>query len=345
MKISRRQVMTSAGAATLLSFVPSIGRAQNKRITATTYAGAFDEAMQNAFVKPFVERTGIQVDFLMGNSLQWLSQVEASPQNPPIDVVLISSALMNDTAEKGLFEAPSVEKVPNMAHVDPIFVKANAGGAVAFNYGFHGIAYHKERVAEPPKTFIEFIERTKAGDWMAGLPGINYPATFTVVIWRLNQLLGGEIDDITPVIETLKEMRENTVFWANFSDFESQMQTGEIDISLFPDGRAWAMVDAGADWLGFYSPEEGGVLGPTAAAKPLNAKPEAWQFINELLDPKGQAAFADRMNYGMTNETTVYPDKFAARRVDWRDLTVPPFSEISARIPEWTERWNKEIGA
>lgn len=347
MAVHRRTILQGAAALTMLSIIPTGANAQTgKRITVTNFAGAFDEAMHVAFADKFVEKTGIQVDFILGNQLQWLSQIEASPKSPPIDVALVGASILADTADKGMFEEPTVEKLPNLKNVDPTFVKACSGKAVAFNYGFHGLAYNKDRVKEPPKSFKEFMERTVKGDFVAGLPSIkSYPTAFTVVIWRLNDILGGTIDDISPVIDMVKRMKKNTVFWANFADFENFMRSGEMDIGLLPDGRAWSMIDSGTKSLGFYSPAEGGVLGPTAAAKPVNAKPEAWQFINALLEPEGQAIFADRMSYGMTSNNVNYTPKFKERWVDWRKLTVPPFREISASIPKWTEIWNKEIGA
>jgi len=334
------------GGLALTGVAPGMLRAQDKpeRITVTTYGGIFETAMRETFVADFTRRTGIEVDLVLGTPLQWVSQVEASPQRPPLDVVLGSVNLIIEGGRKGLFEKPSADNLRNFNNVPASFVDMCEGWAISFNYGAMGLAYNKERISNPPTSFIEFIDRTEKGEWIASVPSINNPTAHTNLIWSLNDVLGGNIDDITPALDAIKRMKPNLIFWTAVTDFLVQLKSGEADIGLYLDGRTWAEYEAGSTWIDFINPTEGAVMGPNAALKPVNANPWAWEFIDSMLDAEQQSKFADIMFYGMTNKDVVYSEKVAKRITPWEKTRLPPVDEIGKRIPLWVERWNKEIG-
>lgn len=344
MTIARRSLIKLAGTGLVASALPTAASAQTKpRIAVTIYAGDFEKGMREDFL-PLLDAGKIQVDWVLGAAQQWTAQVEASQQSPPLDVLLVSPTLMVDGIKKGLYEKISVEKVPNLKDVPPVFIDTVEGYGLVFDWGTHAFTYHKGRMKQPPKSIKEFVEGTIAGKWHAGLPGIGYSFLPTVLIWRFNQALGGTIDNITPVIDAMKAMKPNLTVWNTLPDFTNQLQSGDVDIGYYPSGRSWTFHDSGADWIGVALPSEGAIINSVVAVKPKNAKPQAWDFINALLDPKAQAKFADRLSYGMSNKNVVYPDRVKDRIPDWQTAVDPPVAEIAARTPAWIERWNKEVG-
>lgn len=346
MQINRRTVLKGLGSVPLIGAAPYIARAQDKpeRLTVTTFGGSVEKAIREIFVADFTARTGIQVDLVLGTPFQWISQVQASPQRPPYDVVLCGANQLPDIASKGLFD--DIRK-GDMKHLDDVphqFIDMCEGVGVAYDYGTVGLVYHKDRVKTPPKSLREFIERTIAGDWIASVPSINDPTSASNLIYSLNDVLGGTLDDITPVIDAVKKMRPNMIFWNGLTDFPLQVRSGDADIGIYVDGRTWAEYDAGSTYLDFINPAEGGIMAPGAVLKPIHANPWAWQFIDTMLAPEQQARFADRMYFGMTNQKVVYSDKAKSKITPWEKTRLPPAGEIGKRIPAWVERWNREIG-
>ena len=341
----RRTLLTAMGVG-LTSPLVSPVQAQDKpaKLTVAAYGGIFETAMQKTFSKDFTSRTGIPAQTQLGNPNQWVSQIEASPAKPPLDVVLSSLDIVVDVLPKNLFDPVSVEKLPNMRDVPPFFLDPCQGMGVCFDYGCAGIAYHKGRVRNPPKSLHEFVDRTARGEWTASLSNVAFQPSLGNVVWSLNDAYGGKMDDITPALDAVKRMKKNTIFWSGVTDFLNQLGNGDADIGIYVDGRVWAAYDAGATWIDFVNPTEGAVNSPIAALKPKNASPYAWDYINAMLAPGPQGEFAEIMNCGMSNTKVVYSEKVKSRITPWEKSRLLPFATMGKYIPNWVERWNKEIG-
>ena len=319
--------------------------AHAKSITVTSYGGIWEGAIHDAFCTPFTRQTGAAAEILLGNPDQWISQVAANQAHPPIDVVVSTPELIIAGGRRGLFDKVSREKLPAMVDVPDAFIEMCGGYGCAFDYGTFGIAYHAGRVKNPPKSFKEFVDRTAKGDWQCSLMSIGYQPAAGAMLWSLNDVYGGTLDNITPGLDAIKRMKPNTIFWSGVTDFLNHIASGQADIGIYADGRTWAAHDAGQSELMFLNPTEKGAISPVGMAKPVNASPLAWDYINLALSPEPQTLFGDRLQYGMTNSKTKYSEKLSSRFVRFSDARVPPFGDLAAHIPAWTERWNKEIGA
>ena len=344
---NRRAIVSGILGSGALSYLSgdSIAQSRPSKITVTSYGGVWEKAIRETFVADFVKRTGVQASIQLGNPNQWISQVEASPEKPPIDVIVTSVDLALEAGRKGLLEKISVEKVPNMRDVPEMFVKMCDGWGVCFDYGAGGIAYHKGRVKNPPKSLKEFVDRTAKGEWRASLPTVAFQPAMQLLLWSLNDVYGGKVDDIGPALAAVKRMRKNTIFWSSVTDFLNHLESGEADIGLYYDGRVWAHYDTGATWIDFINPLEGAVMTAIAAVKPKNSPQIAWEYINSMLAPGPQAEFAERLYFGMTNKHTRYSDKVKSRIIPWEKTRVPPVDEMGKYLSTWVERWNKEVGA
>jgi putative spermidine/putrescine transport system substrate-binding protein len=70
-------------------------------------------------------------------------------------------------------------------------------------------------------------------------------------------------------------MKPNTTFFSSITDPLTLLQSGEADISLYPDGRTWAAYDSGATWIRFLNPREGAVMCRRAMCNPASSMPAA----------------------------------------------------------------------
>ena len=154
-KLALLNGLVAAGAMALGLGVAGTAGAQD--ITVTSYGGIWEKAINECYAKEFNKRTGFKASVLIGSPAQWMSQVEANPDNPPIHVIVSTEANTIAAGEKGLIEKPTVEKVPNLADVPPIFKDAVGGWGACFDYGALIIAYNKDKVKNPPKTMKAFV--------------------------------------------------------------------------------------------------------------------------------------------------------------------------------------------
>jgi putative spermidine/putrescine transport system substrate-binding protein len=344
---TRRKLLRTGGllGAAALTDRPYRAVAQSREITVTALGGVWEEAVRKCFVAPFEQSTGAKANVLLGSPSQWLSQVEANLQNPPIDVIIATPDLASNAAKADILDSFTVEKVPNLADIPVEFTNALGGKATVFDYGVAGITYNKKTVKNPPKSFKEFVDRTAAGEWTASLPGIAYAITPIMLIWTMAKALGGGVDNVDPFFAAVKAMRKNLVFWGSPNDFFNHLSSGEADIGIYFDGRTWAHVDAGIDWIDFLNPSEGGSINALAVMKPKNAKPLAWDYINVMLSPESQLQFATMLSYPVTNKKVVYPANLEKRFTPWQQAHFPPYEQIAQARAGWVDRWNREIGA
>jgi putative spermidine/putrescine transport system substrate-binding protein len=341
--ITRRRLLTGAAAgAAALPFAQS-AFAQG-RLTVTSYGGTWEKAQREIYAPVFKSRNaGWDVDVQLGGPPQWLSQIEANASAPPIHVSLMPVELALAGGAKGLFEKISVDKVPNLADVPKPFIDMCEGWGVCVNYGAAVFGYHKERVKNPPKSYKELVERVSKGELRAALPGIGWAFTPTILLWPLAQAFGGGVDNVTPGFEAVKRMKPNSVFWNSVTEFPQLLQSGEADVGIWYDGRIWDAYDAGAKWLAPLNPEEGAAMIPASVVKVKNAPDIGWKYVDAMLDPEAQLKFAKLINYPITNSKVVFPPELRERFTPWEKTQLPPFGKIAAVIPEWVNRWNREL--
>ncbi|WP_102960236.1 extracellular solute-binding protein [Mangrovicella endophytica] len=345
--LTRRSILgagTVMGAGLLTGGFPRFAGAQAKEITVTAFGGVWEEAVRTCFVAPFEQKTGAKANVSLGGPPQWLAQVEADPQDPPVDVLIMTPDLALSAAKADLVDDFTVANLPNLAKTPQELTDSVAGKGTIFDYGVGGITFNKETVSQPPKSFHEFVDRVSKGEFVASVPSISYAVTPIMLIWAMAKALGGGVDNVDPFFEAMAKMKDNLVFWGAPNDFFNQMSSGEADVGIYFDGRTWNHYDSGATWIDFLNPEEGGSLNGVAVQKPKNADPLAWTYINEILDARNQEKFADIMNYGVTNTDVKYSEKLNGRITPWQKTAFPPYEEIAKVRNDWVDRWNREIG-
>jgi putative spermidine/putrescine transport system substrate-binding protein len=94
------------------------------------------------------------------------------------------------------------------------------------------------------------------------------------------------------------------------------MRDGEVDMAIFPNGRALALVKDGIDvayvWnQGFIDVEC--LMMPKNAANPKGAM----QLINLALEPRNQAMFAAAVGYGPVNPKAYETDILKPEQLAW----------------------------
>lgn len=344
----RRFLATTAAAGGALALGPAHRAfAQTETIVVTSYGGIWEEAIRDIFVADFTARTGGSADIQIGGPPQWMSQIEANLQDPPIDVLVNTIDLALVAGRTGLVEKVDPAKLSHLANIPQRFVDAVEGWGVIFDYGAAGIAYHRERIPEPPGSIRDMVDGALAGDYVLSLPGISYAPTPQMLIWSLADALGGSVENVDPAFDALKRLQEAraVIFYGGATEFLNHLESGEADLGIYWDGRTWAHYSSGAEWIGYVNPEEGGVMNPVVVQKVVRSPEIAWEYIDSMLAPGPQLAFAEMVQYGVTNTEVVYPDWLKNRITPWESTRWPPFEVIGEKIPEWVDRWNREIGA
>lgn len=317
-------------------------------LTIGAFGGIWEDSLKECAVTPFEKTSGKTIDIVLGTPVQWLNQIKANPSKPPLDIVFLPSDNAFEAATSGLMAKFTPENVPNMAQLRPYFAEIGKGYGVVHNYGSMGVIYNKTTVKNPPKTWKEFIAGTLAGKWTAAMPSINYPGATSTDVWNFAQLEGGSVDNIQPGLDIIKKMKAsgNLVFWTDPNQVLNGMKSGEFDIAMYWDGRAWAFMDdpSNKGKFGYLSPEPGAVAAMTWVQVAKNANPISWQFVNYLLSDKVQGCFGSSVRYGVGNAHAQFNPAVKDEITDYSKLIFPPFAPINKLQGQWIEAWNKQIG-
>ncbi len=337
--LRRRSVLAGLGTASMLGKASAA-----ETITVTAFGGVYEKTIREVIIPDFEKASGAKAQVMSGQPEQWMAQIEANKAPPPIDVLMngVDGALL--AIKSGIVEKLDPAKIPNLADIPPKLTEIAKGYGVIFTFGSWGFAYH-QRLTDPPRTYKDLIDGVTKGKYRVALPNAGYTGTPQVLIWALADVLGGSVDNIDPAFAAIKKMQPNASFFSSITDPLTLLQSGEADISLYPDGRTWAAYDSGATWINFINPKEGAVNLPSLAQKVKGGSDLGWQYINSLLAPGPQAEVVARMEYGTSNPKVQLPPKLAARITPWQDCRWAPFERISELKNSWIERWNKEIGA
>lgn len=315
-------------------------------LTVTAFGGSWEEAYRACFVQPFEKRTGKTVDVILGSPTQWINQVSASPENPPIDVIVGSVEGGKIARERGLIDAIDESTVPNIRELNTTLLEYGAGYGFPITFGDFGLMYNTELVDEPPASWKEFIDGTIDGKWQVGMSGISYPATLSGVVALFSMIYTDTMDDVQTALDIVKNMRDsgNVTFYNDPNTPLAAVRQGDLDMAMYFDGRAWAEHDAGADMIGYVSPAPGSVAFPNMAQKVKNGSDLGYEFLNELASVGGQTCFSNAMLYAGSNENIVYDPKVKPRVATAETSVWVPFEDIADHAPEWIEMWNKQIG-
>jgi putative spermidine/putrescine transport system substrate-binding protein len=324
----------------------SVAAAHAADLTVTAYGGAWEKAYRTCFVAPFEKQTGKKVDVILGSPMQWINQVAANPAKPPIDVMvgLVDSGEV--AREKGLVEPVTPKEVPNLAQLKPKLRDLGAGYGFPIAYGVFGLMYNTKTVKNPPKTWKEFVDGTLQGKWEAALPGIAYVGTAQGFIGLFAYVYGGSLDNVQPGLDQIRKLavRKNVTFYSEPNSPLVAMKSGDIDIAMYFDGRAWAEHDTNNPDIGFVNPAPGAVAFPTMVQKVKNGSPLGFQFMNTIASAEGQSCFVNLMQYSASNANVQYSAKVKPRIAKDEESLWLSFSEVAKKTPAWVELWNKQIG-
>jgi len=347
--INRRQFMGKLGGAAAAGLTlphSSLVWADDNRVTVTALGGRWETSIREHFIPHFQARTGAEVDVVTGGPGQWMAQLESQPDNPPIDAIDNSETLAYRLMDLDLAVKLTEDRVPNLADTPGVFRDPWDDYGVMYMYAGAGFYYNRDVIKEPPKTWVEFFERTAAGEFGRSVSFPDIPYAWTpAFVWNTAEVFGGGIDNLDPGFEALQRIRPYIVkFWANAGEIERMITSRETDIGVFWDGRTYSVSDSGASFLGFQRPDSHVLIsGVTSQVVRGGNEALAMEYVNSLLAPEPQRQYFDLINYAVTNQRVEYPEAVRDRILPAEMGVVAPYRELAAQTSELIERWNQEI--
>lgn len=309
--ISRRRLLQATGgmiaAGTLAS--PGILRAQSRgRIVVGTWGGDYARLLNKNIERPLLIPQGWEVIQDQAGDPERRAKMAAERRLPrgSTDLQGLSAAQMFQVFEQGLTQEIDYSRLKNG---NDVIESMKYPFGVAHIYSAMVAVYNPDKV-DPPKSYAEVFD-PRWGDRL-GLIDIQYQ--YTQVAAALGA--GGTTSNLEPGQKRLLEVRRaGARIYPSNEAFAQGLAAEEIHIGIMWKARSVQWQNAGIN-VKAATPAEGAIAYVSGFAIPRNAPnvEGAYAYLDAMLEPSAQEAFAVDMGYN----PTVY------------DAKVPP--ELNARI-------------
>lgn len=308
-KITRRKALkltlAAAGAAVQAPFVLRHALAQSKeQVVISSWGGSFQEALKKVYFDPFTKATGIQVvEHTYGTQglAKLKAQIDAGRaeidllDGPPFWIGVGKKQGLTDTIDLGGIK-DQAKHVP--AALDPW---GYAWGTVSW-----GIAYSRKTFPKDgPRNWADFWDagkfkgrRALFGPLVARHPEYALMAD-GVPADKVNPLDAAKIDRAFKKLEAVKP---NIAIWyQTTAQAETLLESGEVDMAEFVNGRAHGMEDRGVP-IAFEFNQSVMNLLTWVIAKGAPNRANAHKLLAFCSQAEPQAEFARSLYYGPTNK-------------------------------------------
>lgn len=342
--ITRRKFLggaavTAATAAAALSLPRFALGASDTPLVVGTWGGDFGDLLRSS-VDVLLKPQGIEVIQSIGSPTERRTKVlaERLSRRSSMDICCLADFDMQAVAQRDALEAITADQVPNLENVLP-FLRQEF--SIPTIYSAHVIVYNTDRIKIPPKSFAELWDPKYQG--RIGLSDFLFNTNIAVAALAG----GGSMTDFSPAQAKLAELRALGVkILPSTEAVAAALKSEDIWITVISKARGYMWNKAGMP-LASVVPTEGGYPNIYGAGIPKKSrrKPEAFQYLNAMLDPRAQIAFAQKMGYVPTVSNASLPAELDKQinftQAEKDRMMKPDYAYIIANQSSMLEMWNK----
>ena len=346
----RRHVLATRLLA-ILSLIVSFGSeqafAQSKTIRFASYGGSFEQTIRQEVIPAFKKKTGIDVEYVAGNSTDTLAKLQAQKGNQQIDAIVVDDGPAYQAVDLGF--CGELTPAPVFDDLYPV-VKFPSKKAVGIGLVATGLMYNTKVFAEnkwPAPTSWADLADPKYRRKLV-VPPLNNTYGLHAVIAEA-EINGGGVNDIDPGFKAFQTKIDPNVvaYEPSPAKMTELFQTGQAVLAVWGSGRVKALADTGFP-VAFVYPKEGAIALAIAACPIAGSKNEAGAqaFVQFLLSPDMQRALAKGAGFGPVNKTVkLTPDE--AKGIPYGDeaksLKAIDWQVVNAHREEWNKRWVRQV--
>jgi len=226
MKTLSRRILFGAASAAALS-APFVARAQARELVMIGYGTAQDDPIKRVGAELARRRPGVSLRVIGGLSAEALAQIKATRGASPYDLAVMGSPAIINAIDENVLQPLDPAKVPSLSTVDPKFLPFAHGMGVPVSYSCIGIAYNKQQVRNPPRTFADMWKPEYAGKIGLARPQSNLGLGAVAIAARA---FGRPDDDTDFGLAKWRELRP--LVGRSPPLLQQMLERGEIDMCI-----------------------------------------------------------------------------------------------------------------
>jgi putative spermidine/putrescine transport system substrate-binding protein len=342
-RIGRRSVLgigaMLAGVGTLASEVRAEARFAGRQLVSQGFGGPTQDILQKIVFDSLDRELGCKSTQVPLQSAAAFVRMRAEAAAPQIDMYQLSGGQEVTAAAEGLLA--ELGPLANLADV-PAKMKDPGGTWVTFAVIAEGILYRPDKIASPPTSYKDFLRPEFDGHIAFPTITNGYGTDFLVMLARA---YGGGETNIDPGFAAMAKFAANATIFKAASEVPALFAQGDVWIMPYDSTSAKRCKDAGLP-VAFVTPAEGSVASPCRtciAAKSANVD-LAREAVNHFISVECQSGIAEQLQWAPSNARVTLPDALARQLPRADQLVTLDMRTMTQNRPQWTERWNREIG-
>jgi putative spermidine/putrescine transport system substrate-binding protein len=312
--------------------------AQEKQVKVMTFGSTWERVLK-PLAPAFKQETGIEiVPIIENSSAEGLAKLQASRQNPGVDVWFTGEAIaMRAATDKSLFLPLPIDKLPNLGELIP---GSHNEMFVAFWYFPTAIVYRPDLVPGGKVSAWNDIFQPAFKNAIALPAPTVYPGRTILIASLLN---GGSIDNVKPGIEFLGKMRDHVAMF-NSSDTNARraLARGEIMAMIGSPSAVKELADQNIP-VAMVSPKPTPLIFEGMMMVNNGNADAAAIFINRSLAADWQKHMTDIYNLGPVNKEVTPAEALVKVLPTPENAVTFDEAKISEHLGEWTEEFNKAV--
>lgn len=251
------------------------------KLVVSIWGGNWRDGAKETIAAEFTKRTGIQVDFITGGTMDRLTKAKLSAGKPEADVTLTTSHVAYLYVADKLFQKLDLDKIPNLKDAYPSAQRS------PYHIGLYSYVFAPAFRADlMPAGFKIDSWKDLWGDQVKGKLGLpDFDPSHIIVAAAL--LSGGDAQNWKAGVPLLEKLKPSIkAFYQSDATAQELMKTGETPVQVILSINAYHQMKQGIP-IQIAIPKEGGVVGIDAVGISTGSKmtEAAHQFINTALDP------------------------------------------------------------
>lgn len=341
LRFERRTVLKGMAGALALT-MPNIARAQSKgTVIVGTWGGDYARLLHKNIEEPILMKGGWEVIQDQANDTPRMAKMLVERRLPrgSTDVQGLNAPGMYRMYNLGVVEEIDYSKIPNANYILP---------SMKYNYGVGHIfsamtPVYNPDLADKPTSYKD-VFNPEFGDKLAFID-IQYEYTIPAA----SLAAGGSLTDFDEGKKLLLECRKaGARIYPTNEAFAQGLKAKEFGVGIMWKARVQQWQNAGIK-VESVTPSEGALSYVSGFVVPKNAphRDGAYAYLNAMLEPSAQEAFAKDMGYNPTVKNAEIPPElnkrigFTPEEVDnLKDLDFKYMADHSVELNDW---WNKEF--
>ena len=329
---------------TVLLIITATAPASAQELVVGIFGGSFVDNAKKCHAEPFQKATGATVKYVLGSSVQTAAKLRAAGGRAEFDVTYMDSQIVKQVKAENLLQPMDPVKV---GHWNDLYDASKDKDAQWVSLMFAGttITYNTKLVKTPPTSWADLWKPEFKGK--LAIPDISGTSgqQFLIAAARLH---GGSLDNVEPGFDAIKKLKPNVqMMYTQPDQLIPLFERGDIAVAVWYTDRTGAAASKGVPVAAAY-PKEGaiGIVPTVSIPKGSQKKDLAEKYIAVLLSPEGQTCYAQSQFAGPTNKKVkLAPDlaKLLPYGENVERMYFPDTDAVARKLPEWAERWGREI--